>query len=105
MAVLQALIGHSPGRIFDLRDQSSLGRHPNCDVVLDSPAVSRRHALIVRSKKGWLLQDLGSRNGTFVNDKRVQRAYLAPGDQINITFVRDGQEQTLNVSLGEAKAE
>lgn len=84
MALLQALVGQSPGRIFDLSEQNSLGRHPKCDVVLDSPAVSRRHAQVVRSQKGWLLQDLGSRNGTFLNDKRIERAYLSPGDQINI---------------------
>ena len=63
-----------------------LGRHPLSDVRFDAERdldVSSRHAAIVRKTEGFVLQDLGSRNGTFVNGKRITGdALLADGDVI-----------------------
>jgi hypothetical protein len=60
----------------------TVGRHPACDVVLDDPSVSRWHARLRFRDGTWMLQDLDSRNGTWVNDVRVGRCQLRPGDHI-----------------------
>ncbi len=59
-----------------------VGRHPNCDVVLSRPRVSRRHAGLVFRDGGWIVQDLDSTNGTTVNGASVGRCRLSPGDLI-----------------------
>jgi hypothetical protein len=61
-----------------------LGRHLGCDVVLPSVKVSRRHARLVFRDGSWILQDLGSTNGTTVNGMRVGRCTLEPGDRLVI---------------------
>ena len=60
-----------------------VGRSPDSDFVIDDRTVSRRHAAIHREGYLWILEDLGSTNGTRVNGERVRdRAALAPGDEI-----------------------
>jgi hypothetical protein len=59
-----------------------LGRHQRCDLVFSNLNVSRRHARLVFRDGTWILQDLGSKNGTFVNGVRVQRCELRPGDRL-----------------------
>jgi serine phosphatase RsbU (regulator of sigma subunit)/pSer/pThr/pTyr-binding forkhead associated (FHA) protein len=67
------------------RDRAVIGRNSDCDVPLDVAAVSRRHAAIVREKEHFFVEDLDSRNGTFLNDERVvKRAPLRDGDQLLI---------------------
>jgi pSer/pThr/pTyr-binding forkhead associated (FHA) protein len=56
-----------------------VGRDPDCDVVLASRSVSRRHAIVERTADGWIARDLGSANGVFVEGKRVSEAALVPG--------------------------
>jgi pSer/pThr/pTyr-binding forkhead associated (FHA) protein len=64
--------------------ETTLGRLPECDVVVDDPGVSRQHARIRRAETGFVLSDLGSTNGTFVNEQPVQDHLLADGDRITI---------------------
>src|SRR5271165_1625394 len=59
-----------------------LGRSIVCDVVFDSPHLSRKHAEIVRDTNGWVIQDLQSRRGVAVNDQSVARQRLTHGDRI-----------------------
>ena len=59
-----------------------LGRRRDCDVVLSSDAVSRRHAKLSFRDGNWVIRDLGSTNGTRVNGIRVGRCRLRPGDRI-----------------------
>ena len=67
------------------RDRAIIGRNSDCDVPLDVAAVSRRHAAIVRERDDFFVEDLESRNGTFLNDERVvKRAPLRDGDQLLI---------------------
>lgn len=75
-------------------DTLSLGRARSNSIVLDDMLVSRHHARISADDHGLIIEDLGSRNGTFVNGRRVQTTRLHEGDRIGIgasTFeVRDG---------------
>ncbi len=64
-----------------------IGRHHECDVVLDNDAVSRRHARVFFRDGHWIIQDLESTNGTCVNDVRVGRCRLSPGDRIRLATV------------------
>ena len=80
-------------------DLFAIGRSEANDVVLaDDPSVSRGHAALERLPSGWLLRDLGSRNGTLVNGRRILAEHLLhPGDTIQIgnvrmTFVRAPSE-------------
>ncbi|HEX4129053.1 MAG TPA: SpoIIE family protein phosphatase [Pirellulales bacterium] len=86
MAVLQVIRGHNVGTQYELaNDRSVLGRHPECDIVLDVGAISREHAQIVRVNKDWFVEDLKSRNGTFVNGRMVSgRHPLRENDQLKI---------------------
>jgi serine/threonine protein kinase len=62
-------------------DSVMVGRDRTCSIVLSHPAVSRRHARITASgEKGPVLEDLQSANGTYVNNTRVDRVVLKPGD-------------------------
>ncbi len=86
MAGLTILSGMHGGRHIRLeRDSLVLGRHADCDLVLEDDTVSRRHARIVRTLTGFALEDLDSRNGTYVNGRRVTaRLPLRDGDQIQL---------------------
>ncbi len=63
----------------------TIGRSSSCDIVLDSPNVSRRHARILgEPSNGWRIEDLGSSNGTFINGRRVTFCPIVPGDTIEV---------------------
>jgi hypothetical protein len=73
------------GRRFSVTDSPLvIGRLPECDVVLNDPNVSRRHAELYRQGPDVVLQDLGSTNGTKVNGGIVSNVVLADGDEIII---------------------
>ena len=62
-----------------------LGKAPDNEVVADHPHVSRHHARLTRDQEGrLLLEDLGSTNGTFVNDAQVLRKYVVPTDRVRL---------------------
>ena len=83
MALLRAMNGVNPGKLFPVGDSAVLGRHPDCGIVLDVGAVSRQHARITKSGEDFLVEDLQSRNGTFVNGRRITtRTPLKDEDQI-----------------------
>jgi pSer/pThr/pTyr-binding forkhead associated (FHA) protein len=69
------------------RDNMIIGREEDCDIVLPSRQVSRNHAQIRRSGGRHILQDLGSKNGTFVNAQELTEPYtLQDGDEIQIAL-------------------
>ena len=86
MAVLKAMQGLNPGQMFHLEPESAvLGRHPDCDIVLESGAVSRQHAQVTCIDGNYYVEDLRSRNGTFVNGRVIaDRQLLSDGDQLAI---------------------
>ena len=59
-----------------------LGRAQSCDYVIYDPTVSNRHAELVRTPDGWVIRDLGSRNGTRVNGWLVKEQQLRDGDTL-----------------------
>ena len=61
-----------------------IGRHPSCQVVIDDAGVSRRHVKIVLQKDEFWLEDLGSRNGTYVDGRRLDRKHLQDGVLIQV---------------------
>lgn len=63
---------------------TTIGRTGNNDILIDNLAVSRNHAQIQREGDGYLIEDLGSNNGTYVNGQRVQKQPLKDGDEIVI---------------------
>ena len=65
-------------------DRLRFGRLDDCDVVLEDGGISREHAELIREGDGWVIADLGSRNGTFVNDGQVHRQRLRQGDIVRL---------------------
>lgn len=61
-----------------------IGRLEEYDIPLLDPRVSKEHAKISQGEDGWWVEDLNSRNGTFVNDERIDRRRLVPGDRIRV---------------------
>lgn len=77
--------GPQAGDRFDLYGRvTRLGRHPDSEISLDDISVSRRHAEIERQESEYVLRDMGSMNGTYVNQRRVDSVVLAQGDEILI---------------------
>jgi serine/threonine protein kinase len=67
---------------YPINGEVMVGRDRTCSIVLAHPAVSRRHAKITFSGREWVLEDLKSANGTYVNNTRVERANLKAGDVV-----------------------
>lgn len=66
------------------KDHMIVGREVQCAIMLNDNSVSRQHSSVTRLAEGYLLKDLGSSNGTYVNGHRVQEALLKDGDRISI---------------------
>jgi hypothetical protein len=66
------------------RKTTAIGRHPDSDVFLDDITVSRRHVVIEQTDAGYVMRDVGSLNGTYVNKKRVDESPLRYGDEVQI---------------------
>jgi pSer/pThr/pTyr-binding forkhead associated (FHA) protein len=60
------------------------GRHPDSEIFLDDITVSRRHAEFVRQGTGYVVRDVGSLNGTYLNRRRIEDSALAHGDEVQI---------------------
>jgi serine phosphatase RsbU (regulator of sigma subunit) len=86
MAALVTIQGPSSGQRFPLaRERVEIGRKGDSDVYLESLAVSRQHARLVREGEAWFVEDAGSSNGTFVNGSAVVgRVPLREGDSLHI---------------------
>lgn len=91
MFFLSANNGPQAGTKYELaKPKSVLGRHPDCDIVIEVGAVSRQHAQVVQEGNAYFVEDLGSRNGTFLNEEPSKiegRRPLRLGDQIRVCEV------------------
>ena len=108
MAVLRTVAGLDPGQLLPLEVASMiLGRHPACDIVLESASVSRQHARILDVDGNFYIEDLHSRNGTFLNGQPVtQRQLLGENDEVGIcdlSFIFHLSPPELNVASPSAR--
>jgi len=71
-----------------LQDNVSIGRSPSNDLVLNAPKVSRQHAAINKYKDKYILIDLKSSNGVYVNGKKIEEHPLEDGDEVSIAGYR-----------------
>ncbi len=84
-SVLIVRRGPAAGTKYTLeKDLVTVGRHPQSDIFLNDITVSRRHAEVRKDGDGYLVADLGSLNGTYVNRARVDSSPLASGDELQI---------------------
>jgi FHA domain/zinc-ribbon domain len=84
-AVLVIRSGDLTGSRFTLsKDITQIGRHQDSDILLDDITVSRRHAEILKTSNSLLVRDLGSLNGTYVNQSRVDEFVLKHGDELQV---------------------
>ncbi|NRD56406.1 FHA domain-containing protein [Corallococcus exiguus] len=65
-------------------ERFTLGRGPQCSLVVKSGRVSREHAIVVRDGADYFIEDLGSSNGTWINHQRIKRQKIADGDTFNL---------------------
>lgn len=66
------------------QDEIIIGRDSGSDVQIDNVAVSREHAKIIKGQDYYLIEDLNSTNGTFVNGKKINKKFLEEDDEITI---------------------
>jgi pSer/pThr/pTyr-binding forkhead associated (FHA) protein len=72
-----------------LSERCTVGSSPESDLVIDDRSVSAVHALFERLGGAWFVEDLGSRNGTFLNGQRLGgRQYLRPGEEVRLGLAR-----------------
>jgi FHA domain len=77
--------GGRSGESFTLGgERMRVGRSPEAEVFLDDVTVSRNHAVIVRRRDGFYIDDLGSLNGSYVNRRRIESHLLQNGDELQI---------------------
>ena len=78
----------SSGAPIDLpSDRVLIGRDPGCDVLVNDPSVSRRHAVVERRGSFWVVLDQRSANGTWLDDRRVDQAALQDGQRLRLGAV------------------
>jgi hypothetical protein len=85
-AWLVAVSGPAKGRRFGLqKGRNTIGRDPSrCEILIEDPAVSAQHACLTFQNGRFVIHDLASLNGTFVNDQRVDRQLLLDGDKVKV---------------------
>jgi predicted component of type VI protein secretion system len=97
--------GPNPGVVIDLtKEVSMMGRDVTNDIVLGDAEVSRQHSRITRTPAGYVLEDLGSTNGTFVNGERLAAArvlnagdLIGVGENVTLTFDSTSPESAATV--------
>src|SRR5262245_9016846 len=77
--------GRAVGESFTLeREETVIGRGPECDIRLEDEGISRRHCKVVRSDGEWVVMDLHSTNGTYQNGERIQVLTLTDGMKVHV---------------------
>lgn len=86
--VLRGVSGNTFGKVYGVTGPMTIGRSAECDIAIPVEEISRRHAMVKPNATGLQVEDLGSSNGTFINNKRVQTGQLNPGDELRLDQVR-----------------
>lgn len=88
-ARLLVLNGPESGLLVRLKQDTLIGRSENCSVRSMNPTVSRMHCRIFEHKEKYFIEDMGSRNGTFVNETRINSPQeIMDGDKIHVATVQ-----------------
>ncbi|HUB74723.1 MAG TPA: FHA domain-containing protein [Solirubrobacteraceae bacterium] len=83
--VIERAPGHEPGMIYDLDGDVVLGRGERAEIRLEDPFASSRHARVYEQGNSVVIEDLGSTNGTYLNEELLQTPRpLHPGDRVRI---------------------
>ena len=73
------------GQVFELQAETTIGRASNCAIVIDDARVSKVHARLFQHDDRWMVEDLGSTNGTLVNDHVLDHPEnVGPGDRVQV---------------------
>src|SRR5271170_7453449 len=101
-ATLTVVRGPQVGRVFAFRDRESvIGRGREAHMLIEDGGASRAHARVYETEEGsYVIEDLGSKNGTFVGGQRIQRAELTSGDRIQL-----GPNVVISFAILDAQAE
>jgi len=86
--MLRGVSGAVFGKVYPVVGPTVIGRAVECDIAVTADEISRRHALVKPTSEGLAVEDLGSANGTYINNKRVQNGFLNPGDELRLDAVR-----------------
>ncbi|HNV08113.1 MAG: FHA domain-containing protein [Dokdonella sp.] len=86
--MLRGVSGATFGRNFALVGTMTIGRQSDCGIPIPAEEISRHHARLQVTADGVMVEDLGSANGTWINDKRVHTGMLNPGDELRLDTVR-----------------
>lgn len=86
--VLRGVSGVTFGKIFPLQNSAVIGRQSECEISIPSEEVSRRHAELKVTPDGIMVEDLGSSNGTYINDRRITRHLMKAGDELRLDTIR-----------------
>ena len=82
-------VGPLNGERWEIHESLLIGRDPSCNISVPTREVSRYHARLTKDAQGVLLEDLGSKNGTYRNGERIEEPiYLLDGDMIQIAMVQ-----------------
>ena len=86
MAVLRVTAGPTPGQLLPLeKERTVIGRLPSCDIVLEMGSISRQHLQVLRVGEEYFVEDLGARNGSFLNGQRIEgRRKLSENDELKV---------------------
>ena len=114
MAVQASLVytaadGNKQDLVLRAGEDTTIGRHPNCSLTISQPSVSRRHARLWFDQGVWFVEDLQSSNGTFVNNRRINRAQLTEGDELRcgdflLTYMIEEKTRAVRTSERSEKA-
>lgn len=85
--VLRCVSGPNQGRVYPVAGGVTIGRDPLCQIVLNAPFVSRRHACLKLTVQGVIVEDLGSKNGIHINDRPARNGILRPGDELRLAGI------------------
>jgi pSer/pThr/pTyr-binding forkhead associated (FHA) protein len=99
-------VGPSPGKVFPImKNEITIGRDINNDIVINDSEISRRHCRLVMSGDSYVIEDLGSTNGTWMNDQRLTGSHqlvsgekFRLGDNVVLEFALEGYDEDATVA-------
>ena len=105
-------VGPSPGKVFPImKNELTIGRDINNEITINDSEISRRHCRLLMAEDGYIIEDLGSTNGTWINDQRLAGSHqlvsgesFRLGDNVVLEFGLVGFDEDATVaSAGAAK--